>query len=276
MKNFNIYTEPKKNITYKLKKGTSKKLAAIGLSMVLATTSLTGCGNNNKTYSLTSSVEALSEKKGLTYIDEYLSISDIEKLDKEFINAYNKGNTKKCNETMEKICTIILKAQIAEGYNLNFADIKNFEVIADRGKVTNTDLPEHNESEYGVSFDYQGETYRFETIEGNSRKICVIERAGLQDQLVARENETDFDYFYLPNSYKVAEEALKQVLKYNNKEHVNKYDKGKGYEYDGYFKFKNDKSKAKTIKKYKNKKLVIFEDQSTKTTEKENNLPKKK
>ena len=35
---------------------------------------LTGCGNNNETYSLTSSVEALSEKEGLTYIDEYLSL----------------------------------------------------------------------------------------------------------------------------------------------------------------------------------------------------------
>ena len=63
-------------------------------------------------------------------------------------------------------------------------------------------------------------------------------------------------------------------LVFKNKEHTNKYDDGEGNKFNGTFKLKKDAKKARVLKKYKNYKLVIFENQSTQTTEEDNYLPK--
>ena len=158
---------------------------------------------------------------------------------------------------MTEMSTLILKALTAEGYNIDFNQIKNFEVLGLIAKdyLTGEEI-EYSATEYGIKFDYDNNTYRIEAIDEYSleRQLCVIARAGMHNQLVSEEEKTDNYYFQLPNAYEILKEALSKTLKIKNKKHSRTYtdakgEETKGYKFDGYFTLKNNKAKEKTIQK---------------------------
>ena len=196
-------------IVNKLKKNVQYKLALIGLSGVLATSMLSGCRQTNTTnYDLKTEIEALHKDDNLTNIDNLLLENNIEELDKKYRKAYNDGDIAKCNEIISKMSKLMIKVLVTEGYDIDFDKIRNFEVIGLIGKDYDIDDNTISYSEYGIRFEYDNNTYTIEASRGISRKLCVITRAGQKNQLVGNKKETDFDYFYLPQSYEVIKEAL--------------------------------------------------------------------
>ncbi len=248
MKDLKLFNKLNENIKY--------KLAIVGLSGVLAATTLSGCGKKiNNNYSLEKNVEALSKDEKLTNIDEYLLENKIEKLDKEYNEAYKNKDIYKSNEIMNQMTTLILKALTAESYNIDFNEIKNFEVI---GLLAKDYIPMENEkiskTEYGIKFNYNGTDYTFEASDGLARKLCVIARAGLNNQLVSEEEKTENDYFKLPIAYEKLKEALYNNLYTNNKKHSKEYtdmygEKYEGNKFNGYITTKYNQDKADTIEK---------------------------
>ena len=272
MKNLQIFNNLKKDIKYKVERSIKHKIALLGLSTTLAATSLAGCGRESTNdYDLKTAVEALHQDDELTKIDNILLENNIEELDKKYRKAYNESDIEKCNEIISKMSELMIKALITEGYNIDFNKIKNFKVIGLIGKRYDMDENATSYSEYGIKFEYENNIYTIEAPRGISRKLCVITRAGKKNQLVGKRKETDFPYFYLPQTYEVIKGATMTILGFKNKEHTHKYDKEVGYKYDGYFTFKKDKKRTRIVKKY------IKDLEST--TEKEesiNNLPKKR
>ena len=231
MKNLKISNNFKKGVKYKVK----RSIATLGLLATLATTSLTGCSKNNTNdYDLKSVVEALHQDDNITNVDNNLLENNISKLDKKYQKAYNDNNIEKCNEIISEIGELVLKSMIAEGYNIEFDKINRFETLGLIDKK-DADGKEKSATEYGVSFEYEGENYNIEAqdnvlSDNLARTLCVIVRAGKNNQLVSNRQETDFSYLYLPRSYEIIKEALMTKLNYKNKKHTNKYIYQEGYD----------------------------------------------
>ena len=236
----------------------------------LIASSLSGCSKKDeKTYSLKSTVEALHKKDNLTITDEYLLENKINDLDKELIEAYNSQDKYKCNEIIGEISYIILKSLIAEGYNIDYNKIKNFNIIGNFLEGYNDWSGKHNTiTEYGVEFEYEGINYKFEA-EEFARKICIIYRASKANQLVNEDEYSDFNYFHIPQAYKELANSLETIVKSRNEEHTNKFDQEVGENFDGFFSLEENKEKKNTIKKYKKEKIVLS------LNNKSNKLPNK-
>ena len=148
----------------------------------------------------------------------------------------------------------ILKAQVAEGYRLDYNKIKKFEVLGYLGKEDLDNGKQFSITEYGLSFEYEGKSYQMEAKTEDARKLCVIARAADKNELVMDLSDTDFDYFYLPTAYDLLCSAISESFEYENNKHQNVYNaneitENRGYEYDGYFGLKQDAKKVKVIKR---------------------------
>ena len=261
------------NINNNLKKGLKYKLALIGLTTTLTASMLTGCGKKDKpNYSLNTIVKALHEEDNLTEVDDRLIENKINELDKEFRQAYKKQDIEKCNEIMGKMSYYILKALVAEGYDIEYDKIKDFEIIGNFLRYYNYWAGEHyTETEYGVEFEYKGTTYRLEA-EGIARVVCVIYRASQKNQLVDEDKYTDFDYLRIPEAYEYLKEALATTLDSNSKKHTNKYEEVIGADFDGYIQLKDDNEKEKAIKRA----LKMYEAEAKRENKSNNKLPIKR
>ena len=247
MKNFNNFNEYKQNVKYKIKKG------AVITGFALLPITITSCGHNNEEHlNVTQTVNALSEKEGLTYVDEYLKASDIEGLDKDFQAAYIEYNHDKCNDILCEISSVIIKALVAESFDINIADIEDFEILGKMFHDKDADIGYYSNPEYGVHFKYKGKSVNYETPKGYIiRDIVVIQRAALQNELTLNKNNTSFpELLYIPAAYEKLSEVLKTTLKYDNKKHTDMHDNNKeGYHFNGYIKSKVNRKKSKAIKK---------------------------
>lgn len=157
-------------------------------------------------YSLTSISDSLSVNDDITTIDDNIKYQEeengklIKELDREFINAYNTLDKRKCNDIIAELSKIILKAQIADGYNLDYKEIKYFDIFGFRNDVDAT-----IGDEYGVLFMYKGEDYIIKS-KGFAEEICYMYRA-------ASKNQLDYNKEYILNTnLKSAYNKLKSTL----------------------------------------------------------------
>ena len=246
MNNLKIYKETKKGKNYII-----SRIAPISISAIIAVSMLSGCSKKEETnHSLKTTIEALHKEDELSKVDNYLLENSINELDKEFLNAYKNNDIDKCNLIMSDMSALILKAQIADKYNLDYNKIEEFNVLGTILENYNAWVDETEyKGEYGIEFTYNGLTNRIEAEDGLARELCVIEKAGKKYQLVANEKDTEFDYFYIPEAYKLLNEAISNTLESDKIAHTNEFGDDSGYAYDGYFNLEQDPAKEKAIKK---------------------------
>ena len=119
MNNLKIYKETKKDKNYII-----SRIAPISISAIIAISMLSGCSKKEETnHSLKTTIEALHKEDELSKVDNYLLENSINELDKEFLNAYRNNDIDKCNLIMSDMSALILKAQIADRYNLDYNKI---------------------------------------------------------------------------------------------------------------------------------------------------------
>ena len=245
-----------------MKVNIKNKALLASLLVGLSVTELVGCSKQEQEcYKLNSMVEALHENDAVSKVDNYLlkgidfegENKTLEELDNMFIKYYSSGDVYKCNEIIKSISTAILKAQIAEGFELDYDKIKDFEVIGFLGKQGLDNGKNASQPEYGVSFKYDGKLRQIEATSDPARMICVIARAADKYQLVNDNSQTEFYYFYLPVAYDILSSSLEDSITYKRDKHQITYVgideiKTQGYEYDGYFNLKRDETKKENIK----------------------------
>lgn len=251
--------------------------AAAGLTMALtaSATMFSGCGRNTTAddYSYSTVYEILDiTHNGIDYGKKNINTEELDNMYKQALKDKDKDTG---NQIIEALGTDTLKQLAAEGYNLDENKIKDFEVIESLHKEQ-TDNKNVSVTEYGISFKYDGKSYNIEAngdSESYIHKLCAMIRAAHHGELELTEDEcdTDLKYLNIPNAYNYIKESLMTSLEYDNEAHQNEYDSGKGPEYDGYFKLKDNDDKIDLVEKNLNENDKVEEE----TTIKDNNLPNK-
>lgn len=211
IKNLKIYRNVKKFVVNRV---TPIVLAGAIISGVTIAQKASSKRFNYGDNSLTSISDSLSVNDDITNIDNNIRYQEeeegklLKELDKEFINAYNTLDKKKCNDIIAELSKIILKAQIADGYNLDYKEIKYFDIFGFRNDADAT-----VRDEYGVLFMYKGEDYIIKS-KGFAEEICYMYRAASKNQLDY--NKQDILNTDLKSAYNKLKSTLTDKLVMNN------------------------------------------------------------
>lgn len=255
IKNLKIYSTVKKFVVNRV---TPIVLAGSIISGIVISQKFSNKRQNYGDNSLTSISDSLAVNDDITNIDNNIRYQEeeegklLKELDKNFINAYNTLDKKKCNEIIAELSKIILKAQIADGYNLDYKEIKYFDIFGFRNDADAT-----IRDEYGVLFMYNEEDYIIKS-RGFAEEICYMYRAASKNQLNYEKDDllnTD-----LKSAYNKLKATLTDKLVINNHsikskfvtENVRTGDKIKEQKikYDGTFNFDGNGKLQRNAERY--------------------------
>lgn len=164
----------------------ARRLMAISM-VAVSLTALPGCGSIDNS-NLTTRVVALSEADSSILADDYIKAicnredTSIKDLERGFEDAYLAGKNGDCNDYLERIITIELKALTAEGLGIDESDMEDFKVTG-HYLVPGLFDDRNKEESYGVYFKYRGHEYNIKANDNEAIDACFCARAALQNQL---------------------------------------------------------------------------------------------